>query len=105
MTAAFDLKIQKLEKQYADLKIEVSAEKNMTAAFDLIQKLEKQYADLKTEVSAEKDNAGKDGPDWVQLYAAGRVEVAELSSKLSITQSKLARLEIENEELRKKLAQ
>lgn len=78
----------------------------MTAAFDLkIQKLEKQYADLKLEVSAEKDNAGKDGVDWVQLYAASRVEVAEVNSKLSITQSRLARLEIENEELRKKLVQ
>lgn len=78
----------------------------MTAAFDLkIQKLKTQYADLKTEVSAEKDNVGKHGVDWVQLYAASRVEVAELSSKISMTQSKLARLEIENEELRKKLAQ
>ena len=78
----------------------------MTAALDLkIQKLKTQYADLKTEVSAEKDNVGKHGVDWVQLYAASRVEVAELSSKISMTQSKLARLEIENEELRKKMAQ
>ena len=80
--------------------------KSITAAFDLkIQKLETQYADLKTEVSAEKDNAGKHGVDWVHLYFASSVEVAKLSAKLSMNQSRLARLEIENEELRKKLAQ
>lgn len=89
--------ISAIEHKFFKQKVEASEAK--------IKTLEYQFADFKAEVQTPKAEAGKDGVDCVELFAASKVENEKLKKNLTNTVTEKVVLEQQVAELRKKLSE